>query len=56
MIYDFKQFADPSGVMFFWSRAMQHSAGYNFIGEYIDEFETELENILGCQSGPGVID
>jgi hypothetical protein len=25
-----------------------HSAGSNFTGEYLGEFETEFENILGC--------
>jgi hypothetical protein len=35
----------------FWSRAMRHSAGSNFMGEYLDKFETEFENILGCKSG-----
>jgi hypothetical protein len=33
-----------------WSRAMQHSARSNFTGEYLGEFETEFENMLGCQS------
>jgi hypothetical protein len=32
----------------FWSRAMRHSAGSNFTGEYLGEIETEFENILGC--------
>jgi hypothetical protein len=31
-----------------WSRAMRQSAGSNFTGEYLGEFETEIENILGC--------
>jgi hypothetical protein len=26
-------------------------AGSNFTGEYLGEFETEFENILGCKSG-----
>jgi hypothetical protein len=32
----------------FWSRAMRHSAGSNFTGEYPGEFKTEFENIGGC--------
>jgi hypothetical protein len=32
----------------FWSCAMRHSAGANFTGEYLGEFETEFKNILGC--------
>jgi hypothetical protein len=31
----------------FCSCAMRHSAGSNFTGEYLGEFETEFENILG---------
>jgi hypothetical protein len=30
---------------------MQHSTGSTFTGEYLGEFETEFNNILGCQSG-----
>jgi hypothetical protein len=33
------------------SRAMQHSAVPNFKIEYVGEFETEFENILGVESG-----
>jgi hypothetical protein len=29
---------------------MRHSAGSNFTGEYLGEFETEFKNILGFQS------
>jgi hypothetical protein len=32
----------------FWSRPKRYSAGSNFTGEYLGEFETEFENILGC--------
>jgi hypothetical protein len=27
---------------------MRHSVGSNFKGEYLGEFKTEFENILGC--------
>jgi hypothetical protein len=27
---------------------MRHSAGQKFLIEYLGEFETEIENILGC--------
>jgi hypothetical protein len=30
---------------------MRLSAGSKFTDEYLDEFETELKNIIGCQSG-----
>jgi hypothetical protein len=39
--YSFKIGANKSG-------AMRHSTGSNFTGEYLGEFETEFENILGC--------
>jgi hypothetical protein len=35
----------------FWSSAMRQSAGQKFAIEYLGEFETEIENILGCQLG-----
>jgi hypothetical protein len=35
----------------FLSSDMRHSAGQKFIIEYLGEFETEIENILGCLSG-----
>jgi hypothetical protein len=37
---------------------MRHSAGSNYTGKYLGNFETELENILGCYSnlGPKGID
>jgi hypothetical protein len=31
---------------------MRYSAGPNFTIEYLGEFETELENILGVNLGP----
>jgi hypothetical protein len=30
---------------------MRYSAGSNFTGEYLGEFEIVVENIIGCQSG-----
>jgi hypothetical protein len=36
---------------------MRHSAGSNFTGEYLGEYETEFENILGLLIwGLGIID
>jgi hypothetical protein len=29
----------------FWSRAIRHSAGSNFTGEYLGEFDTEFKSI-----------
>jgi hypothetical protein len=42
MVPRYAAFAGP------WHRAMPQSAGPNFTIEYLDEFETEFENISGC--------
>jgi hypothetical protein len=40
----------------FWSRAMRHSAGSKFTGEYLGEFETEFEHARVLIWGLEVID
>jgi hypothetical protein len=32
----------------FWSSAMERSAGQTFAIDYLGEYESEIENILGC--------